>query len=453
MPAGGVAVSIAFDDPTLEPDPTWTDITDNPNFVATISIDRGRQFELDRTDTSTASIAINDRYGLLDPTNTDGAYFEKIFPLLQVKIDLLNPVTAEYTTIWRGYIEEYDYVWDPSQQINRLTLGCVDAFAILNAVEMVPTPVDGGTGFPAFGDDPTGNTDAGIWFSAKNVNDRIIQALGNAGWPTDLQVVFSGNVTVQGTPYDVGDTVMTAIQDAADAEFPGLANVFVDKNGRVVFHGRKAKFDPVGVSSGASPGAWPFQQWKAGDGAAVAASISDTAHIRLLSTNYGLARIINSAYAAPRFILPAELINQVVQDATSIGIYGYRSWSVESLITAGGLDDGLDANDECLLFATYYVANYAAPRNRVSQLSFFSMDPEDPRAAATWPLLVGVDVSDALALTVGSPGGGGFNLEPFYIEGIHYDIKPLNPTMAFVTLSLDLSPQEYFATNPFTGDT
>lgn len=451
MPAGGVAVSIAFDDTTLEPDPDWTDITDNPNFVATIGIDRGRQFELDRTDTSTASIAINDRFGLLDPTNTGGAYFEKIFPLLQVKIDLLNPVTAEYTTIWRGYIEEYDYVWDPSQQINRLTLGCVDAFAILNAIEMVPTPVDGGTGLPAFGDDPTGNTDAGIWFSAKNVNDRIIQALGNAGWPTDLQVVFSGNVSVQATPYDVGDTVLTAIQDAADAEFPGLANLFVDKKGRIVFHGRKAKFDPVDVSDGAD---WNFQQWKAGDGAAVAASISDTAHLRVLSTNYGLARIINSAYAAPRGILPAQLINQVVQDATSIGIYGYRSWSVENLITYAGLNDSLNANDECALFASYYVANYAEPRNRVSQLSFYSMNPEDPRAAATWALLVGVDVSDALALTVGAPGGGGFNLEPFFIEGVHYDIKPLNPTMAFVTLSLDLSPQAYFSDGSmFTDDT
>ena len=41
---------------------------------------------------------------------------------------------------------------------------------------------------------------------------------------------------------------LDAIQTAADAEFPGVANVYVDRLGRLCVHGRLAKFDPVGTS-------------------------------------------------------------------------------------------------------------------------------------------------------------------------------------------------------------
>lgn len=447
--AGGVKVWLAIgaDVSTLEPDPAWTDITAEANFVASAQIDRGRQYELDITDTGTASFVVNDVEGILDPNNTTGPNFENIRPLIQVKIDLLDPVTAEYTTIFRGYIEEFDYVWDPSQKVNVLTVSCVDAFEILNAIEMY---IDSGV---TFGDSPPPKYVGSIFFARADVHDRIAQVLDNGNWPSDLAHIFSGNVNLLEGVYGTGDTVLQVVQECADAEFPGLANVYVDKVGNVTFHGRKAKFDPDDVSADSS---WNFQRWKAGDGAAVAASISDTAQIRTLSTNYGLDKIINHAYAAPKTISPIPSIQsgQTVSDATSIGTYGFRSWSAEYLLTAGGLNDSLNANDECALFAQYYVANYKEPRMRVSDLSFRSMRPADARAAALWALIVGVDVSDALELTAAAPGGGNFNLEPFFVEGVHYAIKPLDGKMADVTLSLDLSPQAYFADGSmFTTDT
>lgn len=448
--AGGLVVEIALDDATLEPDPTWTDLTATDNLVGAAQIDRGRSYELDRTDTSTATVQINDVDGVLDPTNTTGPYFNKIEPLLQVRLSLLNPVTDEVTCVYRGYIEDFDYVFDPSQRVNQLTMSLVDAFAILTAIEM---QADG-----TFGDSPPPSVVGNIFFDNATVGPvtdgpggRVEQVLGNAGWPVDLQDIFSGNVSLQESIYAPGDTVLQVIQDAADAEFPGLANVYVDKFGIVTFHGRKAKFDPIGVSDGTS---WNFQQWKAGDGAAVAASLSDTAQIRALSMNRGLSKVINQAYATPQGISPSDVASQVKSDPTSIGIYGIRSWSAENLLTAGGLNDGLNANDECALFATYYIANYAGPRNRITAIAFKSLRPEDPRAAANWLFLCGVEISDLLALTVSSPGGGGFNLEPWFIEGIHYDIKPLNGQYADVTLTLDLSPQAYFADGSmFEGDT
>ena len=60
---------IAFDDPTLEPDPTWTRIDSYPHLVTSYTIDRGRQYELDRTDTGRATVQIADdgRWGQIHP--------------------------------------------------------------------------------------------------------------------------------------------------------------------------------------------------------------------------------------------------------------------------------------------------------------------------------------------------------------------------------------------------
>ena len=58
---------------------------------------------------------------------------------------------------------------------------------------------------------------------------------------------------------------MTAIQDAVDAEFPGVGNVYGDRLGRLAIHGRYARFDPLGTE--AMTAGWDFHDWKAGDGA------------------------------------------------------------------------------------------------------------------------------------------------------------------------------------------
>jgi hypothetical protein len=440
--AGGARVGVAFSDSTLTAAPTWTYITDEPNLVAGFTIDRGRQYELDVTDIGRASVAINDQDGILDPTNSLGPYYGSIDKFLQVILDLWNPVTSTWSTLFRGYIDETDYVFDPSQRVNQLTMSLVDAFSLLTGIEM---QADG-----SFGDVVPAASAGNIFFDNANVDDRILQVLGNAGWPTALSTVFSGNVSLQESVYAPGDTVLQVVQDAADAEFPGLGNVYVSKGGIVTFHGRLAKFDPVTVAAGAG-GAWTFTQWKCGDVAAVGASISDTAQLREFSFNRGLSRVINYATAMPQGIAEDATVRaaQTVLDSVSIGERGYHIWSKENLLVAAGTTTGNNANDECKLYAQYYVDNYAIPRNRVTNIAFRSMSPQDPRAAANWELLCGAEISDQLAITVGSPGGGGFNAEPEFFEGIHYEVKPGNGEYADVTMRPDLSPAAYFLSSPF----
>jgi hypothetical protein len=388
---GGVRIAIAFDDPTLEPDPAWTYLTATPNLTAGYTIDAGRQYEFDKTDGSTATIRINDVDGVLDPTNAAGPYYGLLEPLLQVQIELYNPVAATWSTRFRGFIEDYDYTIDPSQVVTRLEITCVDLFAILTAIEMQPTS-------PAtFGD--AGGTDGTIFFDNASASDRIAQVLTNAGIPTDFYVVFSLNVNMQEYGYSGGQNPLEVVQDCADAEMPTVSNVYCDRTGRLAVHGRFAKFDPVGTAAGAAPGAWLFTYWKCGDGAAVVASPTDTAQIRALAFNRGLSQIRNSCTCNPTGITEAQAVDRVVEDAASIAQFGYRSWSAENLLlgaptgdpvtnTPAGTTTGNNALDETLAFATFVKNRYAQPHNRISELTFRSMRPEWPGAGATWALLV-----------------------------------------------------------------
>jgi hypothetical protein len=440
--------SVAFGNAALDWDAAWTRIDDVPSRLVSSTIDRGRQYELDRTDAARATVQINDTDGTLDPTNPAGPYYGLIEPLRQAVICARNPVADEWQQRFRGWITDWNYSFDPSQQVNRLQLELTDVFEILGAAEMIPGAdfdIPGGH----YGLLPPPESAGQIVYGEQTVQERIQAILADAGVPAGFAVVFSGNVRVRQTVYSAAETPLVAIQEAADAEFPGVSNVYTDRLGRLVFHGRLAKFDPAGVAAGASPGAWDWHHWHAGDGAAVHADLGAVAQLRRFGFNQGVSKIINSALATPLNIADEDTPGQLVQDFTSIGRYGSRSWSAPNLLTKEGLLDSSTALEETRRFAQYYVDNYAQPRNRADQVGFRSIRPGAPGASITWQLLTRVDISDRIDLTVTSPGGGGFAAEPFYVEGVHETSRPLNPDHDDVTVTLDLSPAAYFDTNPF----
>ena len=93
---------------------------------------------------------------------------------------------------------------------------------------------------------------------------RINQALADANWPSGLSSVFTGNVNLNETVYSPGESILAVIHDAADAEFPGVANFYVDRYGVVCFHGRNARFNPSSTASDATH--WDFHVWDVGLG-------------------------------------------------------------------------------------------------------------------------------------------------------------------------------------------
>ena len=395
-------------------------------------------FELDRTEGGRATVRINDKDGVLDPTNATGPYYGKIEPLLQAAIMRWNPVTDAWDWRFRGFIEDFAYRFDPSQQVNFLEVSLVDIFEILAAIEMVPG---------SFGDAPPDSSTGPVFYDTAAMDARITQALTDAGIPVDFYVVFSGNVDLWPTSYSAGESPLTVIQEAAEAEFPGVSNVYTDRFGRLAVHGRLAKFDPAGVAAGAAAGAWDFHHWNAGDGEAVASAPATYAQIRRFAFNRGLSKIVNSALAYPvrtdaKETTPdSDIAGQLVQDLTSIGTYGIRSWSRENLLTKSGLLDSSTALGETRRFAEFMVDQYAQPQNRVTEITFQSISPTKTGASENWRLLSKVDISDLIDVTIASPGGGGFTDAVFFVEGVHEECRPLNTEHDFESVSLDLSPQ------------
>ena len=135
-----------------------------------------------------------------------------------------------------------------------------------------------------------------MFYEDEPVNDRVIALIADAGIDADMEVHTTGNVDVNETLYDPDDVILQALRDTADAEWPGVANLYEDRFGRVVWHGRFARFDPEGTAADI-PGLWDFTRWKAATREDVTTGV---AQIHEFSFNRPRARIINSYLAYPR---------------------------------------------------------------------------------------------------------------------------------------------------------
>ena len=436
-------VCIAFTDHALTAAPTWTSID---SYVRSWTVDRGRSFELDKTQTGTASVTIVDTTGRFDPTNAGGAYYGNLDPNKQFAVFQVDPVSGSTATLFRGFVEDLECDVDVSEKYMTVNISAVDGFDKLAASEVTPlTAAD----VASAGFDKT--VIGSAFYAGQQVDDRIKAALTDAGWPTGLENIFSGNVSVQGTVYPAGASLLQVIQDAADAEFPGVANVFINKLGKVAFRGRLARFNPAtyeAASDAARTDSTQIVAWKAGDTAAYNASPTDTALVSGFKFDRSKSKLVNAALASPVGILDKDVAGQLVTDTGSITSYGICGRSFENLITNQGDETGTPAaNAETKKFATYYVDNYASPRSRISQVSF-TVKPATSAYAAHWRLMVGVEIGDVVTVKTSHPGGGGFN-EDFFVEGIHYEAHPMSSTHPELTLTLDLSPKAYFTTSPF----
>lgn len=421
--------------------PTWTRYDLNYK-VTSVTIDRGRQFELDKTGTGTAVVELVDETGDFNPNNSS-----RVVDILHHgAFALAHPVSGSTATLFRGYVDSIQ--WSPyvSGTFANVRVELVDAMAILAATEL---PVDGSLS------GATATIDSGnIVFPAiprtTGVQERIGDGtlygglLSAIGWPTTLRSIFSGNVKLLETVYPPRASALSVIQDAADAEFPGVANVYVNKDGKVTFHGRLARFNPTDAQYG-------ITTWSLGDQTAASGSTAVVPVSPPLVISRDAANLYSSAFSLPQNnsdidFTSAEIAGQYVTDSGATASYGLRTWSAENLVTGGGTAN--TALQETLLYATYYKNNYKTPRTRVGALTVRPQHPTSANGRATWDLMTGVDISDRVALTAALEGGS-FSGSYFFVEGVHYDIRPLNATNPEVTLTLDVSPAGYFTSNPF----
>lgn len=428
---GAGRVLIATGAGPLIAEPSWTRY-DNLSSCRCFGFEwqRGRTSEFDVTNTGTARVFFHDRVG---------TFASESFIGLQAMLQLYDPVAAAWQPVFRGHID--DAHGEPSPGAPSLTnvqLDLVDIFDYLGGVRMVV-----GT----MGETLTGTEAGVVKFAEGPVDGRLDDLAIAAGLSTQMYVHFSGNVDVHETFYDTDDNILSAMRDASDAEFPsGVANIYVDRYGREVFHGRFAKFDPDATASGAE---WDFQRW----GAATRADVTTgRAQIREFQYNRPRTRIINSYVAWPELTVAGLAFAQsgvaalTKVDASSVTAYGYRGREAPSLIIKEHKTNGHTGAQECALYGDYYVNNYSVPRKNIERVTFRAMDPNDIRAADNWEIITKADISDVIHLWVDEAGLAD---EQYFIEGIQGSCRVGNPEYDFVTVTPNLSPAAYYTDNVF----
>ena len=427
---GAGRVLIAETAGPLVAEPTWTRY-DNITTCRNYGWDSyaGRQTELDTTDTGNATVYFHDQ---------DGTFRDDDLVGCQIMLQLYDPFNAVWKPRWRGHIDDINrtLVHVPGYPQADTSLSAVGIFDYLGGVKMLPG---------VFGD-PGGPADV-VFYEDERVDDRFFALLDDANLDTDMQVIFSGNVDVNETLYDPDDVILQACRDAADAEFPGIANFFEDRFGRAAFHGRFARLDPEGTSAPA--GGWTFHRFY---GATYEDVTAGVAEVKDFSYNTPRARIINSYVAYPRAdrngrpFKREEIPDLIRTDATSVTAYGYHGNEAPDLIIKRNFNNDNSGAVECGLFGDFYVANYATPRKAVQSVVFQSCPPNDPRAEATWELMTIGDISDAINLTIDEAG---LSDEPYFIDGVAVECRPLNPSYDLVTYTPNLTPASYFGTDVF----
>ncbi len=443
----GVSVALGASGP-LAVSPTWTQLDLTDNLVSSYSVRRGRTDQFQRTGTGTAEIQLVDQTGLFDPTSANYLGETTGKP---AALSLHNPVTDAWTCIFYGLIDAVECGMAPAQNYSAVTISLVDTLDYLANTELIPDLDISGfpppetpayaiprLGFIYFPETDPGGTTGTV---ADDINTVLSRA--EVGWPDpELRSIFTGNVRATARSYSVGTTALTVIDDLCDAEFPGIANRWISKKtvntepGAFVFHGRLARFDPTDPS-------YDIEFWKAGDGAAITGS-SDYAQIRGLTFGRARADLVNSALFTYQAIADVAIPEMLVEDSTSITAYGRRTKSADNLRLKFSVLTGNDAHDECILFGNYWVTVFKDPQTRIRQLVFRSLAPSDPRAAKVWALMCGVEISDIITVNVTGPGVGGFEDVDYFVEGITYQVDPLQPTFQNVTLTLDLSPRAWY---------
>ena len=435
--------SIAFDDAWNVESPTWTRI-DSTYTVQRVTITRGRDFEMDVHDAGRATVTFLDKTGAFDPLYVSGTYYGKTVPFKQAKIELVNPVSSAVSTIFRGFVDSWRFEPHPTEKFNTVTVNLVDGMAIVAGCELLPNAT-------LFGDDVVaGNIVYNADSALTAVRTRIVQVLDEIGWPgttaTDtLRAINSGNVGLWDSTYAPRTSALTVIQEAAEADFPAVSGGFYfAKDGKATFMGRYTRIDPTNPDYG-------IQTWELGDDAAAAADPTVKIPVSPPLVFYvDSSQMFNVATCTNQETADADIPSQVDSDATSISAYGRRSWSAEGLRTRNG-SGPTTADAECQLFSEFMVGNYKDPAIRVEAITVRPRMPGRPYATKTWALMCGVELNDIVELTHTMKWGGGFAGNQYFVERISYDIEMANDTIDDVTLTLDVSPGEYYTSNPFAG--
>lgn len=346
---------------------TPVDITSVVNQVA---IRRGRNRLLDKFDAGTCTVQLTDTTGLFDPDN--GTYADEILPMRQLQVSATYGATNY--TLYSGFIDEWDYTYQPGENAAFMTIKAIDSFRLLN-LSRITSVTDGTAG--------------------QTTSTRMGKILDMISWPTSLRDFSTG--TGQTTcKVDGGSDrdVLTACQAVNQTE---LGAFFCETNGTLKFMDRNdivkkhAESPTVFDDTGANI------QYQSVD-----FDIDDT----ILANNVSVKRVGGSA--------------QSVSDATSISTYFNRTYDRSNLI--------MDSDADALNQAKSILANRKDPKLRIGSISLDAYGNVSNRVTAA----LNTKIFDPIKVTRTQPGGGTVS-RTLSVQGIEHTISPNSWVTTFQT--------------------
>ena len=281
-------------------------LTDVTNYVASVSVNRGKSRELDRYTTGNATIILHNDQRTFDPFNTASIYYGNILPRKQLVVE------TNGNRIFTGYIDDWDFSYDLSGK-SYATVSAQDGFMLLSAAEL-----------------STFTTTSEL--SSTRIN--TILSRPEVNWPLAKRSIATGLTTLQSDVVSQGDNVLGYLQLVETTENGML---FMNRSGSLTFKNRVTTPSPTEITF---------------------ADDATTGGIKY--TNVGVI------YGSENFYnrVNVQRLNgtdQTVDSTTSQNAYGI------SALNLGGLL--LTTDSEALNLANYLLGIYDEPELRINEIT------------------------------------------------------------------------------------
>lgn len=189
---------------TLGGDFSLVDVTD---YVRSVSVSRGRSRVLDRVQSGSATVVLDNRARLFDPTagTAISPYSTSIVPRKNMQV-IVND-----EPVFSGLVDDWNLDFDISGDATTTAI-CEDGFITLGQVTVGTTTR-----------------------SAQTSDARVGAILTEAAWPSAKRVLSTGEITLQADTPGENTNVVDYLQTVTDTEFGAF---FMSRRGNAVFKNR-----------------------------------------------------------------------------------------------------------------------------------------------------------------------------------------------------------------------
>jgi hypothetical protein len=281
-----------------------TDVTD---YVASVSVSRGKSRELDRYTAGNASVSLHNESRIFDPFNTASIYYTQIVPRKPIVIE------TNGERVFTGFIDDWDLTYDISGK-SFANVSAVDGFLRLSAAEM----------------DTFTNT---VQLSSARINTILNRP--EVAWPVANRNLDTGLTTLQA---DVVPENANALQYLQLVESTENGKLFIDRSGQVTFKNRipVPSLNDIAVFADDST--------------------ADSIQYTNIDVIYGSENLYNRVS-----VTRANGTAQTVDSVTSQDAYGVASLSLDGLL--------FNSDADSLELANYLINLYELPELRLNSLT------------------------------------------------------------------------------------